>query len=158
MANHVHPIKTAIASGLVSGILDITGAILLYTFILKITSAQKLLQTIAAPVLGKDVTHSGGWISALAGLGIHFLIAFIFAVAFSLIYTFWKKWFRNPWVGGIVYGIIVWCIMNFVVMPTATGNPFVFSFEYFLYGIGLIIFLVGVPISVITHKMQQSTT
>ncbi len=150
-------LQTIFSAGTTAGILDITGAILVYAFVLGITTTQKVLQSVAAGALGKEA-YQGGWNTALAGLGFHFVIAFIFAAIFVIIYPTWKKWFTNPWIGGIAYGIIVWCIMNLVVVPTATGKAFKFNLEYFLWGIGLIIFLVGIPISVITHKMQKRTT
>lgn len=150
-------LQTILSAGATAGILDITGAIIVYALILGVTTTQRVLQSVAAGALGKEA-YDGGWNTALAGLGFHFLIAFIFAAIFLLIYPAWKKWFHSPWIGGIVYGIIVWCIMNLGVLPVATGKPFSFNLKYFLYGIGLIIFMVGIPISVITYKMQRRTT
>jgi uncharacterized membrane protein YagU involved in acid resistance len=149
-------IQTTLIAGAIAGTLDIAGAILVYAFILGLTTPQKVLQSVAAGALGKDA-YSGGWNTALAGLGFHFLIAFIFAAFFMLIRTTWIRWFPNPWVAGIIYGIVVWCIMNLGVLPIATGKEFSFNLKYFLWGIGLIIFLVGVPISMISHHRLKRT-
>lgn len=148
-------IKTIFAAGLTAAALDITGAIVVYAVILDVTTAQKVLQSVAAGALGKSA-FTGGWATALAGLGFHTLIALIFAAFFYIIYPYWKKIFTNKWVAGFVYGCCVWAVMNLIVLRVTSGKPFVFNLKFFLYGIGLIIFMVGIPISLITEKMRKS--
>ena len=150
-------LSTIFTAGIVAGILDISGAIIVYAFVLNLTTPQRVLQSVAAGALGPS-SYQGGWNTAMAGLGFHFLIALIFAVFFMLILPFWKRMFSNVWMSGIVYGILVWSIMNLAVLPIATGKAFVLNLKYFFYGIGLIIFLVGVPISLITYKMRSRIT
>lgn len=145
---------TIFAAGLTAAVLDITGAIIVYAGILNLTTAQKVLQSVAAGALGKSA-FSGGWSTALAGLAFHTFIALCFAAFYLFIRPYWKKIFANKWIAGIVYGCLVWAIMNLVVLRITSGKPFVFNWKFFLYGIGLIIFMVGVPISLITEKMQS---
>jgi uncharacterized membrane protein YagU involved in acid resistance len=149
-------IRTILTAGIIAAILDITGAIIVYAVILNVTTAQKLLQSVAAGALGKSA-REGGWSTALIGLALHTFIAVCFAAFYFLIRPYWKKIFANKWISGIVYGCLVWCIMNIIVLPMATGNPFQFKLnQFFFYGIGLIIFMVGIPISLITEKYKRA--
>ncbi len=156
MNTMVSKIKAIAVSGFTAAILDIAGAIITYAFVLGLTTPQRVLQSVAAGALGKK-SFSGGWNTALAGLALHTLIAFIFAAFYCLIYPYWTRIFKNTFVAGFVYGCLVWSIMNFGVLPIATGKPFVFNMKFFLIGIGLIIFLVGIPIAIITRKILQGS-
>lgn len=147
-------IKTIFTAGLTAALLDIAGAIILYAIILDVTTGQKVLQSVAAGALGKSA-HAGGWTTAIIGLAFHTFIALCFAAFYYIIYPYWKKIFTSKWVAGFVYGCLVWAIMNFVVLRITSGKPFVFNLTFFLYSIGLIIFLVGIPISLITEKMRS---
>lgn len=148
-------ITTILAAGLTAAALDIIGAIVVYALVLDVTTAQKVLQSVAAGALGK-AAFSGGWATAMAGLAFHTLIALIFAAFFYLIYPYSKKIFANKWVSGFVYGCCVWAVMNLIVLRIISGKPFVFNLTFFLYGIGLIIFMVGIPISLITERMRNN--
>ncbi len=146
--------QTILVAGLTAAALDIIGAIVVYAFILDITTVQKVLQSVAAGALGK-AAFTWGWTTALIGLAFHTLIALIFAAFFYIIYPYWKKVFSNKWIAGFVYGCCVWAVMNLIVLRITSGKPFVFNLKFFLYGIGLIIFMVGIPISLITEKMRN---
>lgn len=147
-------IRTIFAAGLTAAVLDIIGAMIVYAVILNVTTAQKVLQSVAAGALGKSA-YQGGWATAMAGLAFHVMIALCFAAFYYFIYPHWTKMFSNKWIAGIIYGCCVWTIMNLLVVPIATGKAFAFNPEIFLYGIGLIIFMVGIPISIITNKMRN---
>lgn len=149
-----HSIKTIFTAGLTAAALDITGAMIVYAGILNVTTSQRVLQSVAAGALGKSA-YTGGWLTAMAGLAFHTFIALCFAAFFYFIYPYWKKIFANKWLGGLVYGCLVWAVMNLVVLPVVSGRSFAFDWKFFLYGIGLIIFMVGIPVSVITGKMRE---
>ena len=150
-----NPFKTIIAAGLTAALLDIAGAIIVYAFILEVTTAQRVLQSVAAGALGKEA-YTGGWFTALAGLGFHTLIALSFAAFYYFLYPYWKKVFTNKWLAGFVYGCAVWAVMNLGVLPIVSGKPYVFNLKFFLYGTGLIIFMVGIPIALVTGKMRRT--
>ena len=150
-------VQTIFAAGIVAAVLDITGAILLYAVILNLSTAQKILQSVAAGAMG-TAAKEGGWTTALIGLALHTFIALCFAALYYMIYPYWKKIVRNKWLAGILFGCLVWMIMNWAVVPIATGKAFdfkAFQFnQFFCYSIGLIIFMVGIPIALITEKMK----
>ena len=149
--------KTILTAGIAAAFLDIIGAIIVYAAILNVTTAQKVLQSVAAGALGNKA-YQGGWPTAMTGLVCHFFIAICFAAFYYFIHSYWTKIFSNKWVAGLVYGCFVWAVMNLLVLPLATGKTFTFNPQLFSYGIGLIIFLVGVPVSVITHEMKKQAT
>jgi uncharacterized membrane protein YagU involved in acid resistance len=148
-------LKTILTAGFVAGLLDIAGAIFVYAYLLAVSTPQKILQSVAAGALGKQAARDGGWNTAMIGLGFHFLIALIFATFFMLLFPLWKRLFANRWLGGIVYGVLVWCVMNLAVLPIVMEKAYVFNLKNFLYGLSLIILMVGIPISLVTHKMQS---
>jgi hypothetical protein len=72
-------------SGLISGTLDILTAVTVYAWIMKKTTVVRLLQGIASGVFGKKA-FEGGTRMAISGLFLHYLIAFIFAIFYFIIY------------------------------------------------------------------------
>ncbi|MEO6537935.1 MAG: hypothetical protein ABIT07_06230 [Ferruginibacter sp.] len=149
-------IKTALAAGLTAAALDISGATIVYVFILqRLPTIERLLQSVAAGAFGKKA-YDGGWTMALAGLALHTCIALIFAIFYIIIYPYYKKIIVNRWVSGFFYGIFAWCIMNLVILPAVGVHRSPFEFKYFLIGISLIIFMVGIPIALITDKFFKN--
>jgi len=144
-------LKIIFRAGLIAGLLDIIAAIVVYVLLLGLTSVKKILQTIASGAFGKNA-YSGGWATAFAGLAFHFLIAIIFAGFYLLIYPYWKRFFGNPVIAGLCYGLVVWSIMNFIVLPVATGSMGNFDLKMISISIALIVLCIGIPISIITDK------
>src|SRR5262245_52129151 len=64
-----------ILGGLTVGTLDILDPILFY-YLRNDVPPQRILQSVAAGLLGRDAAVAGGWPTALLGLGLHFFIAF----------------------------------------------------------------------------------
>jgi len=143
-------INTALVAGLTAAVLDMTGAIVVYSLILKLRSAQWIMQSVAAGAYGKKA-FEGGRPMAFAGLAFHFFIALCFAFFYMLIYPYWKKFFNNPMIAGLCYGCIVWSVMNLIVLPI-TGKPAHFDPKYTLISLLIIIVCVGLPIAIITDK------
>ena len=147
--------RTIFIAGLTAAALDITGAIIVYAYLLRVTTIQKLLQSVAAGALGKS-SYSGGWQTAILGLLFHTLIALSFAGFYMLIYRYWTRLFSHNFIAGVIYRSFVWCVMNLLVLPVVVGKEFIFNAKYFFWGMGLIIFCVGVPIALITGKYFKS--
>ncbi|MEO7044242.1 MAG: hypothetical protein ABI091_02970 [Ferruginibacter sp.] len=142
-------ITTAIKAGLVAAVLDISGAIIVFAFILKLSTPIKILQSVAAGAFGKEA-YDGGWEMALAGLGFHTFIALSFAFFYVLIYPRYKKIISNPIVAGIVYGCFVWTVMNVGILKMILGKTI--STKYILPNLIVLIIMVGIPIALITDR------
>jgi hypothetical protein len=114
--------KTLVATALLVGTLDITYAIG-FSYFRSGTSPQRLLQSVAAGALGRDAAFSGGAATAAAGLGFHFLIAFTITAIFFVAASRLRWLIRHPAMWGPIYGIGVYLVMNFVVIPLSRIGP-----------------------------------
>jgi len=78
----------------------------------------RILQSVAAGLLG-GASFKGGMASALLGAGLHYAIATMFVLAYRL-----AGLRRHPVACGLVYGVLLYLVMNFVVVPlSAAGTP-----------------------------------
>ena len=76
----------------------------------------KLFQTIAVGVLGK-ASYDGGVGAAWLGAGLHLFMATMFVVVYTLASQRVPALLRRPFVHGPLYGVLLYVVMNFVVMP-----------------------------------------
>ena len=115
-------IPRAIALGiLICGTLDIADALLFFGLRSHVPPAR-LLQNIASGLLAKPV-FTGGNPTALLGLAIHYFIATVWVVIFVLAAQRIHWLFRQPILAGALYGLIVYAVMNFVVVPASRIGP-----------------------------------
>lgn len=143
---------TIFLSGLIAGTLDILAAVIIYAVVLEKTTAIKILQSIASGVFKKEA-YTGGTQMAWYGLGFHYLIAFIFAWFYFIIYSYLPFLKKNVILSGILYGILVWIIMNLIVLPIVFPLLPEKHFDFpLLLSILILIVCIGLPISSITRK------
>jgi hypothetical protein len=127
--------------GLTVGVLDGLDAVVYFG--IRGVSPIRIFQGIAAGILGRD-SFQGGLRSAGLGVVLHFLIATTIVTVMCLAARRFPLLVRRPLLTGCVYGIGVWLMMNFVVIPlSAIGfrsltAPTVIN--------GLLVHLVGVGI------------
>jgi len=76
----------------------------------------QVFQTIAVGVLGK-ASYEGGVPAALLGAALHLFMATMFVLAYTLVGRRVPTLLRKPFVYGPLYGVLMYVIMNFVVMP-----------------------------------------
>jgi len=139
-------------SGLIAGTLDILAAIIIYSVILEKTTAIKILQSIASGVFKKEA-YSGDPKMAWYGLGLHYIIAMLFALFYFLIYPYIPFFKKSPLISGILYGIFVWIIMNLIVLPIVFPILPAKTLDFpLILSILILIFCIGLPISFIAKK------
>ena len=114
--------KIFVATALLVGTLDITYAIA-FSYFRSGTAPQRLLQSVAAGAFGREAAFSGGAATAAAGLAFHFLIAFTITAIFFAAASRLRWLVRHPAIWGPVYGIGVYLVMNFVVIPLSRIGP-----------------------------------
>jgi uncharacterized membrane protein YagU involved in acid resistance len=148
--------NTILLAGFVAGTMDITAAIIHY-YIRTQKEPTKLLQFIASGVFGKDA-FTGGTTMAMMGLLFHFMLAFIFTIVFYLIYPKIKLLSKNKIVTGIVYGAIVWVIMNRVVLPLSNTPKLPFNPTQAAIGMAILMVCIGLPISLIVSRHYATRT
>ena len=134
--------------GLVAGAGDIIYACVHYNLVYG-TPPQRILQAVAAGVMGTEAARAGGWTSAGIGLGAHFFLTTMMGVAFVLASLFAPQ-LRRAWlITGPVYGVGLMFVMNFIVVPMSAARlPARLPDGQFLYGaIFAHAFLVGLVIA-----------
>src|SRR5215831_20764373 len=133
---------TYLVTVLIVGTLDITYAIL-FSYFRSGTSPQRLLQSVAFGWFGRE-SYAGGWPTALAGLGFHFFIAFTITAILFLAAKRMRWLVANPFVTGPIYGIGVYAVMNYVVIPLSRIGPRPFPpLSVFISGVLVHMFLIG---------------
>jgi len=77
----------------------------------------RVFQSVAAGLLGREASFAGGAATAWLGLGLHYVIATLFVVAYALVALRFRGLVRKPLVYGLAYGLLLYVVMNFVVIP-----------------------------------------
>jgi uncharacterized membrane protein YagU involved in acid resistance len=120
--------KTILLSGFVAGALDILAAIIVYSVIMNKVTATQILQGIAAGVFGKDA-YTGGTLMVFRGLLFHFIIAYCFAIGYFILFPYLPFFRKKKILSGLLYGIFVWLVMNFVVIPLSNAYHAPFKWD-----------------------------
>ena len=150
-----NPLKTILLTGLVAGTLDILAAFA-NAYLSNAVSPIRVLQFIASGLLGKNA-FEGGLTTAGLGLLLHFIIAFSWTILFFFLYPKIKQILTNPIITGLVYGLIIWLIMNLAVLPMSNINkqPFSLNWQTFI-GIGILMLFVVLPISIMVNRYYSN--
>jgi uncharacterized membrane protein YagU involved in acid resistance len=93
--------------------------------------------------------------SALTGLVLHYLIATIWTVVFYLASRKWLFLIERPVQFGLLYGIAVYLIMTFVVVPLSRVTPRPATLTGRTIGILTIMFCIGLPIALIVRRFSR---
>lgn len=107
--------KQAMYGGLLIAVADAFFAIALW-FEWNTKGLTHVFQTIAVGVLGK-ASYEGGTGSALLGAGLHVAMAIAFVVICIALSFRFRLLLDKPVMSGLLYGVGMYVVMNFVVMP-----------------------------------------
>ena len=144
-----------LVTALIVGTCDITYAIAI-SYFRSGTSPQRLLQGVASGWFGR-AAFDGGWATAAAGLGFHFFIAFTITAIFFFAASKWPALVRQPIVTGPLYGIGVYCVMNYVVIPLSKIGPRPFpALVIFVSGLLVHMFVIGFPIAAGARRWERT--
>jgi hypothetical protein len=109
------PIKTSILAGLVAGTIDIGAACTINRI-----GPGPILRFISSGLLGTPLPHET-WVYAL-GLGLQWLMSIIIAAIFVTAAMRMPVLLRRWIAAGIAYGIVVYFVMTFVVVPLSRAK------------------------------------
>jgi hypothetical protein len=149
--NHSRPniTKTIAGAGLLVGILDISDALIFYG--LRGASPVRIFQSIAYALLGKNAFKMG-IASAVVGLLMHFFIAYTVSTIF-LLAAVKLPLSRYPLLYGTLYGLAVYGVMNYIVLPaTHIGLRPTPPLIPLINGVAALIFCVGIPLAFIARR------
>ena len=106
--------SSVVRIGLIAGTLDISENLIFNAF--RHITPIMIFQYIASGLTGRWA-FSAGVASVVLGVGIHYSIALIWTLAYWAASARMAMLIRWPIVCGLVYGGVVYVIMNFVVLP-----------------------------------------
>jgi hypothetical protein len=143
--------RAIVAAGLTVGVLDISSAFVIWWQ--RGVGARRGLQGIAAGLLGAD-SFDGGWVTAGLGLALHFLVAFVVVSVFYLASRKIEFLTIHPVASGVLYGIGVYIVMYWLVLPTAFPT-FRHRLWNELLAVAIHISLIGLPCALIVRRYSQ---
>lgn len=135
---------------LVVGAMDITSAFIIA--IARGSTAMRLLQFVASGLLGPG-SFQGGTTTAAIGLAIHFLIALGVVTVFYFASGVFPVLRQRAIPAGIVYGLIVYAIMNLIVLPLSAAKPR-HTLSGDLIQIGIHMFIIGLPTALLIRRFS----
>ena len=105
--------------------------------------------------LGATRGTTGGTATALLGLGLHYAIAFAMAAAFFIVSRYFRFLTRQPIIAGIAYGVLLYFIMNFIVLPLSALPQHAWKPTLpALTDLCSHMFFVGLPIALATRRAR----
>ena len=107
--------KTSIYAGLIAGTIDIGAACTINR-----VGPGPILRFIASGLLGAPLPHET-WVYCL-GLGLQWMMSIIIAAIFVIAATKIPALLRRWIAAGIAYGIVVYFVMTFVVVPLSRAK------------------------------------
>jgi len=146
-----HKSWTVVWIGLVAGTLDITENIIFNHF--RGVTMKMIFQYIASGLIGMK-SFSLGTESVALGVAIHYAIAMTWTVIFYLLSRKLLILTRQAAICGIVYGGVVYVIMNFVVLPlTAVPHSTkAVTLASRVSGVLALLFCIGLTISLLIRE------
>jgi uncharacterized membrane protein YagU involved in acid resistance len=145
-----HPLAFVLAGGLVAGTLDLVYACAFWALKLDVP-AQRILQSVAAGLLGK-ASFAGGAATAALGLALHYLIALSMSGVYYLAARRWSFLRQRPLASGAIYGLLLYIVMNFVVVPLSAAGPGSKDPLWITLSIAVHVLLIGMPIAIFTRR------
>jgi asparagine N-glycosylation enzyme membrane subunit Stt3 len=143
--------RTIVTAGLVVGVLDISSAFVIWWQ--RGVGARRGLQGIAAGLLGAN-SFDGGLVTAGFGLALHFFVAFVVVTVFYLASRKIGFLTLHPVVSGVLYGIAVYIVMYWLVLPTAFPR-FRHRLGNDLLAVAIHISLIGLPCALIVARYSR---
>ena len=145
--------RAIVTGGLIVGVLDISSALVIWWQ--RGVGLQRGLQGIAAGLLGAN-SFDGGLVTAGLGLALHFFVAFVVVSVFYLASRQIEFLTIHPVVSGVLYGIGVYIVMYWFVLPTAFPT-FRHRMGNELLAVAIHISLIGLPCALIVRRYSQQT-
>jgi hypothetical protein len=141
-------LRPILIATLIAGTLDILSA-----FVFAGMSGLKplgVLRFVASGPFGAAAAPTPAW--AAIGLAVHFAIMACMAAAYMIAARALPVLLRHPILAGIAYGVILWLVMYWIVLPFRFGMPrpdtlWAFANQLFSHCI-----LTGIPIALVATR------
>jgi hypothetical protein len=145
--------KKILLIGLMVGLLDALAASI-HAYLASGIMPYRVFQYVASGLIGKNAYQTLALPVSL-GLLIHFTIAI---TATFIFYQAYKRlgWSSTPkFLPGSIYGIGIWVVMNYIVVPLSLIGAFPKNPTPIIIGLLIHIFVIGIPIEMMIRKVFQ---
>jgi len=143
--------RAILTAGLIVGVLDISSAFVIWWQ--RGVGLRRGLQGIAAGLLGAN-SFEGGLVTAELGLALHFFVAFLVVSVFYLASRRIEFLTIHFVASGVLYGIGVYIVMYWFVLPTAFST-FRHRMWNELLAVAIHISLIGLPCALIVRRYSR---
>jgi hypothetical protein len=114
----VKPWQSILSGGLIAGAVDIGVASLIFR-----VDPLRVLRVVASGLIGRQAAQDGGLLASLIGAACQEAISLIFAAFYVLVgLRFIPALLRRPWLFGALYGVGVYGVMNYLVVPLSAAH------------------------------------
>jgi hypothetical protein len=134
-------VQAILAATLASGTLDATAASLQAAVTLKV-KPQRVFQGVASGLLGPRALEPGAS-TAILGLALHFLIALIISTIYVVAAQRLPFLLDHPLIAGGLYGIAVYLVMFYIVLPLSRRPKRPFNLKFALTQLVIHIVIIG---------------
>jgi uncharacterized membrane protein YagU involved in acid resistance len=111
----MNSIRTAVYAGLLAGTIDIGAA-----SAINAAAPDRVLRAVASGLIGRAAAHGGPWVPILGMVlqwAMSIVIAAVFLAAAAKAPILLRRWIP----AGIAYGVIIFFVMNYVVVPLSAA-------------------------------------
>jgi hypothetical protein len=150
---HPRAFETILYGGLAVGILDGLYAVIASS--LRGGAPIRVFQYISSGLLGRE-SFNGGLKTALLGILLHFLIAFILAAIYYGASLALPMLIRQALIWGPIFGVAVHLVMRLVVTPLSAASKLPFSVSGLLSALLVHILFVGLPIALLARHSAKA--
>jgi hypothetical protein len=150
-------VAAVVRIGLIAGTLDITENIVFNAF--RHVTPVRIFQYIASGLTGAWAFHAG-MASVALGVAIHFTIAMFWTVIYWVASRPMAVLVRRPVVCGLLYGGLVYIVMNFLVLPL-TRVPHTHtavSLASRISGVLALLFCIGLTVALLVRRERLPVT
>jgi len=140
------PVRAVLYGGLTVATLDILDAFIFFG-LRSGSTPQRILQSIASGLIGRQAATQGGLKTTVLGAVLHYFIASMIVLVYYLASRRWRILSAKPIVCGIFYGLVVYAVMNYVVVPLSAigGGVRIAATPVLINGLLIHAFGVGLP-------------
>jgi hypothetical protein len=116
---------------------------------------QRILHSVASGLLGAQA-YQGGTRTAVLGLALHYVNAFLITTIFFVAAALRRALVRRPVIVGVAYGAVVYAVMNYVIIPLSAIGVFPKPPPaIWISGVLVHMFLIGVPIALAARRASS---
>ena len=148
-----HPYTAILGGTLVAGTVLEAWMLFSFTVILRTFSPLEALQWDASNLLG-DAAFAQGFGSATAGLLMHYLVALVWSAVYVFLFARQRIVDMHPLLNGALFGVFVWFVMTFVVLPLGVGNHLQVNALGILSGVAAHVVFFGMPLAYVVRRLE----